>query len=71
MPAVVLSVAVAEGDRVEAGAVLAVVSAMKTEIQLRAPFGGRVAAVRTRAGERVRPGEVLVQLAREEGADGR
>jgi biotin carboxyl carrier protein len=62
MPAVVLAVPVAEGDEVARGAVLAVVSAMLTELQLRAPCAGRVAAVRARAGDRVRPGQVIVQV---------
>jgi acetyl-CoA/propionyl-CoA carboxylase biotin carboxyl carrier protein len=45
MPGTVLSVAVAEGDRVTAGQPLVVIEAMKMEHSVRAPFDGVVASV--------------------------
>ncbi|HVX43073.1 MAG TPA: biotin/lipoyl-containing protein, partial [Mycobacteriales bacterium] len=60
MPGTVAAVPVAAGDRVSAGAALAVVEAMKMEHVLTAPFGGTVAELRARAGQVVAMDEVLV-----------
>lgn len=62
MPAVVLAVLVEEGQAVERGQPLVVVSAMKTESELTAPFAGTVRSVGARVGAKVRPGDVLVQV---------
>ncbi len=56
----VVEVLVEEGDRVEAGATLVVLEAMKMEHQLQAHAGGVVTAVRVAAGQMVDPDEVLV-----------
>jgi acetyl-CoA/propionyl-CoA carboxylase, biotin carboxylase, biotin carboxyl carrier protein len=62
MPGVVLSVAVAEGDAVEEGAVLGVLEAMKMELSLTAPVAGTVRSVGAAAGDRVALGQVLFEV---------
>jgi 3-methylcrotonyl-CoA carboxylase alpha subunit len=62
MPGHVLDVRVAEGQKVEGGAVLLVLEAMKMEHSLCAPWGGRVKAVHVKAGDRVEEGADLVLL---------
>jgi acetyl/propionyl-CoA carboxylase alpha subunit len=62
MPATVVRVEVAPGQRVERGAVLVVLEAMKMELPLRAPRDAVVKAVHGRAGELVQPGIPLVEL---------
>ncbi len=56
----IVEVAVAEGDRVEAGATLVVLEAMKMEHRLVAQGAGMVQEVRARGGQMVDPDEVLV-----------
>ena len=70
MPAVVAAVLVGVGQAVSRGAPLVVVTAMKIETQLTAPRDGVVAAVSARVGARVRPGDVLVEIAPAGGVDG-
>ncbi|MBN1944806.1 MAG: hypothetical protein JW797_03980 [Bradymonadales bacterium] len=62
MPAVVVEVLVAPGQRVERGQALVVVSAMKMEMTLSAPKGGQVRALNTKEGASVSPGEILVEI---------
>jgi 3-methylcrotonyl-CoA carboxylase alpha subunit len=50
------------GDRVEAGAVLVVLEAMKMEHSLSAPWSGTVSAVAVKPGDRVEEGVELVVL---------
>ena len=59
MPGTVLSVAVTEGQRVDAGQLLGVVEAMKMELALTAPFAGTVASVAAVAGAGVALGAPL------------
>ncbi len=61
-PAVVVSVAVREGDRVAAGDPLAVLEAMKMAATLVAPAAGRVRQVFVRSNVQVGPGDRLVEL---------
>jgi len=68
LPGVVRRVAVGVGDRVEAGAVLVVVEAMKTEHRVAAARAGRVGRVLVAEGQEVAAGAVVVEL--EEAADG-
>ena len=68
LPGVVRRVAVGVGDRVEAGAVLVVVEAMKTEHRVAAVRAGRVGRVLVAEGQEVAAGAVVVEL--EEAADG-
>jgi acetyl-CoA/propionyl-CoA carboxylase biotin carboxyl carrier protein len=62
---------VAAGQEVAAGALLAVVEAMKMETPLRAPFRARVAEVRCSVGDAVGAGEtVMILQASEDGGPG-
>jgi len=66
---VVVAVLVGEGEAVQAGQGLVVVSAMKTETRLVSAIAGKVAAVSARPGTAVRAGEVLVQVTAEAGGE--
>jgi 3-methylcrotonyl-CoA carboxylase alpha subunit len=67
MPGLVLDVRTRAGDKVEAGAVLVVLEAMKMEHSLSAPWAGTVAAVAVKPGDRVEEGVELVVLEPREG----
>ncbi|MBU0513729.1 MAG: hypothetical protein KJ621_03045 [Proteobacteria bacterium] len=62
MPAVVVRILVAEGDRVTKGQGLIVVSAMKMESTLAAPYDGLVTRINTAVEAKVMPGDVLVEI---------
>ena len=62
MPGLVVRVLVREGDRVEAGAGLVVVEAMKMENELKAAAAGVVRRVLVEPGASVEKGAVLVEL---------
>ncbi|MEO7055806.1 MAG: acetyl-CoA carboxylase biotin carboxyl carrier protein subunit, partial [Caldimonas sp.] len=62
LAASVVEVLVEVGRPVRAGAVIAIVEAMKMEHEVRAPQAGEVAQVRVAAGDVVDDGEVLVVL---------
>jgi 3-methylcrotonyl-CoA carboxylase alpha subunit len=66
MPAVVVGVLVSEGDLVELGDRLLVISAMKMETTLTAPRDGRVAAVNVAVGDKVMPGTILVDIEKDD-----
>jgi len=68
MPSVVIRILVAEGDRVEKGKGVVVVSAMKMETTLQAPFAGTVLKVNVAEGDKVMPGQILVDIENEEAA---
>jgi biotin carboxyl carrier protein len=68
IPSVVVRILVAEGDRVEKGKGVVVVSAMKMETTLQAPFAGTVLKVNVAEGDKVMPGEILVNIEKEEAA---
>ena len=61
-PATVISVAVKIGDAVAKGQALVLVSAMKMETTLTAPYDGTVMAVNAEAGAVVSPGDILVEI---------
>ncbi|MDJ0849135.1 MAG: biotin carboxylase N-terminal domain-containing protein, partial [Myxococcota bacterium] len=61
-PAVVVTVHVEPGDRVEAGTPLGVLEAMKTEIGFDAPVAGVVTEVRVRRGQQVAAGDVMLVI---------
>ena len=63
MPGLVVRVEVADGQRVEAGAGLVVVEAMKMENELRAPRAGVVQTVHVAVGQAVEKGMALVTVA--------
>ncbi len=62
MPAVVIAVTVKEGDPVEKGQGVVVVSAMKMETTLCAPYKGIVARVNVAEKDKVMPGQILVDI---------
>ncbi|MDE3115373.1 MAG: ATP-grasp domain-containing protein [Pseudomonadota bacterium] len=62
MPGKVVSVHVEAGTRVEAGARLVVVEAMKMEHRIVAPVAANVLAVKVAAGDQVGEGAVLIEL---------
>jgi propionyl-CoA carboxylase alpha chain len=68
LPGVVRRVAVGVGDRVEAGAVLVVVEAMKTEHRIAADRAGTVQRVLVAEGQEVAAGAEVVELAEAPGA---
>jgi acetyl/propionyl-CoA carboxylase alpha subunit len=62
MPSVVVAILVEEGQAVVQGDNLVVVSAMKMETTLTAPFDARVVGINVAAGDKVKPGDILVDL---------
>ncbi len=62
MPGNIVDVLVAEGDSVAAGQPVLIIEAMKMETELQAPVAGHVVAVNADKGDRVTPGEALVQI---------
>ncbi|MBW2139305.1 MAG: DUF2118 domain-containing protein [Deltaproteobacteria bacterium] len=62
MPSVVVRVLVNEGDRVEKGQGLLVVTAMKMETTLKAPYAGIVKKINTQPEAKVMPGDILVEI---------
>jgi biotin carboxyl carrier protein len=66
MPSVVVRIMIVEGDEVKKGQGVVVVSAMKMETTLQAPFTGKVLKINVAEGEKVMPGQVLVDIEKEE-----
>ena len=66
MPSVVVAVKVSEGDEVEKGQGVVVLSAMKMETTLFAPFSGKVLKINTAEGKKVMPGDILVEIEKSE-----
>ena len=62
MPGKVLSIAIQEGARVEAGQLLLILEAMKMEHRITAPVAGVVQALRVQEGEQVANGALLVRI---------
>ncbi len=67
MPSVVARVLVKEGEQVEKGQGLVVVTAMKMETTLKAPYAGTVTKINTEPEAKVMPGDILVEIEPEEG----
>lgn len=61
-PAAVERILVQTGQAVEEGQSLIVVSAMKMEMTLAAPYAGMVARVNSKEGDQVAPGDILVEI---------
>ena len=59
MQGTVLSVAVGEGDLVEAGRVICIVEAMKMENEVHAHRGGTVTELSVQPGQQVATGQVI------------
>jgi len=62
MPAVVTNILVELNDNVEKGQGLIIVSAMKMETTLCAPFSGRVSRINAQIGDKVMPADILVDI---------
>jgi len=62
LPGRIVRVAVRPGDRIEKGATLLVIEAMKMENEYRAGASGTVVEVRVEAGQAVNGGDVLVVI---------
>lgn len=67
MPAVVVRIPVSVGDRVQKGQGVIVVSSMKMETTLTAPSDGRVRAVNVAEGDKVMPGQILIDIDKDDG----
>ncbi len=65
-PSVVISVLVKERDTVEKGQGVIVLSAMKMETTLKAAFKGTVTAVNAVDGDKVAPGDILIDIQKTE-----
>ncbi|QEY65627.1 oxaloacetate decarboxylase subunit alpha [Metapseudomonas lalkuanensis] len=63
MPGNIVDVLVKEGDRVKAGQAVLITEAMKMETEVQAPIDGTVKAIHVAKGDRVNPGEILVEIA--------
>jgi acetyl-CoA/propionyl-CoA carboxylase biotin carboxyl carrier protein len=63
MPANVLRLEVAQGDRVAVGDAMVVLEAMKMQMSVRSSTAGTVTALRVREGDTVTAGQVLVEVA--------
>lgn len=62
MPGNVVDVLVKEGDSVKAGQPVLVTEAMKMETEVQATAAGKVTHVHVKKGDRVTPGEVLIEI---------
>ena len=62
MPGNIVDVLIKQGDTVKAGQALLITEAMKMETEVQAPIAGTVKAVHVAKGDRVNPGEVLVEI---------
>ena len=62
MPAVIVQVVVNEGDRVKAGDVVALLTIMKTEAEVKAQTGGAVKEIKVKPEEIVEAGALLLTI---------
>ncbi len=62
MPGNIVDVLVEEGAEVSAGDPVLIIEAMKMETEIKAPASGKVTAVHIKKGDRVTPGDVLVEI---------
>jgi len=62
MKADIVAVKVLPGDTVEAGQVIAVLSAMKMEMAVQAPVGGKVRATHVEVGDKVDAEDLLIEI---------
>lgn len=65
-PSVVISILVKEGDLVEKRQGVIVLSAMKMEVTLSAPYSGKVTSINTAENEHVSPGDILIDIEKDE-----
>jgi pyruvate carboxylase subunit B len=62
MPGNIVDVLVAEGDSVSAGQAVLVTEAMKMETEVHANIDGKILMVNVTKGDRITPGEVLIEI---------
>ncbi|MCJ0975305.1 sodium-extruding oxaloacetate decarboxylase subunit alpha [Pseudomonas sp. PS1] len=62
MPGNIVDVLVKEGDAVKAGQAVLITEAMKMETEIQAPIAGTVKAVHVAKGDRVTPGDLLIEI---------
>jgi pyruvate carboxylase subunit B len=62
MPGNIVDVLVKLGQSVKAGTPVLITEAMKMETEIQAPVGGKVTAVHVKKGDRVTPGEILLEI---------
>ena len=62
MPGNIVDVLVKEGDVVKTGQAVLITEAMKMETEVQAPIDGTVKAIHIAKGDRVTPGEVLIEI---------
>ena len=62
MPGNIVDVLVKEGDAVKAGQAVLITEAMKMETEIQAPIAGTVKAVHVTKGDRVTPGDLLIEI---------
>lgn len=62
MPGNIVEVLVKVGDRVKAGQAVLISEAMKMETEVQAPIAGTVKALHVAKGDRVNPGDVLIEI---------
>ncbi|MEK7467330.1 MAG: biotin/lipoyl-containing protein [Planctomycetota bacterium] len=62
IPGLVTNLLKAEGDEVQEGEPVLVLAAMKLENEIRAPRGGKIVEIRTKAGAAVEKGELLAVI---------
>lgn len=62
MPGNIVDVLVAVGHRVSAGQPLLISEAMKMETEVQSPIDGKVTAIHVQKGDRVTPGEILIEI---------
>lgn len=62
MPGLLIGVPVAEGARVETGQAIAIMEAMKMQMEIRAPHDGTIGRIHVSAGQELVAGQLLVTL---------
>ena len=62
MPGNIVDVLVKVGQSVTAGTPVLITEAMKMETEIQAPVGGKVQAIHVKKGDRVTPGEILLEI---------
>ncbi|MBB3104299.1 sodium-extruding oxaloacetate decarboxylase subunit alpha [Azomonas macrocytogenes] len=62
MPGNIVEVLVKPGDTVKAGQALLITEAMKMETEIQAPLTGTIKAIHVAKGDRINPGEVLIEI---------
>ncbi|MDF2490681.1 MAG: pyruvate carboxylase [Pseudomonas sp.] len=62
MPGNIVDVLVKEGDAVKAGQAVLITEAMKMETEVQATIAGKVTAIHVAKGDRVTPGEILIEI---------